>query len=171
MTRITTLGDEPTELEQVWGLRADYFHIFIDDYLRSLRRLDPVLVELCRMRIAQLVESDFDQALRYQPAIEAGLTEAKLTEVTDYPTSPLYTPRERAVLEFAEQFVIQSSSISDEDCARLQEHLSAEEFIYLTKSLSVMDQFARANSAFRIAPSAVAPSIMTDFTVVADAAA
>ena len=109
--------------------------------------------------------------LRYRPAVEAGLTEAKLAELTDYPTSPLFTERERAVLEFTEQFVIQSSSISDDDCARLQEHISAEEFIYLTKALSVMDQFARANSAFRIAPSAEAPSLMPDFTVAAHAAA
>ena len=169
MTRITNLAAGETELDQVWGLRADYYRLFVDDYVRSLRRLDPALVELCRIRIAQLVESEFDQALRYRPAVEAGLTETKLAEVTDYPTSPLFTERERAVLEFTEQFVIQSSSISDDDCARLQQHISAEEFIYLTKALSVMDQFARANSAFRIAPSAAVPTTLPDFTVAAAA--
>ena len=171
MTRIKNLSVGATELDQVWGLRADYYHVFIEDYLRSLRRLDPVLVELCRIRIAQLVESGVDAALRYRPAVEAGLTEAKLAELTDYPTSPLFSERERAVLEFTEQFVIQSSSISDDDCARLQEHISPAEFIYLTKALSVMDQFARANSALRIAALAEAPSLMPDFTVAAHAAA
>ena len=34
-----------------------------------------------------------------------------------------------------------------------------------------MDQFARANSALRIAASAEAPSLMPDFTVAAHAAA
>jgi hypothetical protein len=72
MTRIKNLAAGATELEQVWGLRADYFNVFIDDYMRSVRRLDPVLVELCRLRIAQLVESEFDAALRYQPAFDAG---------------------------------------------------------------------------------------------------
>ena len=169
MTRITNLAAGETELDQVWGLRADYYRLFIDDYVRSLRRLDPALVELCRIRIAQLVESEFDQALRYRPAVEAGLTETKLAEVTDYPTSPLFTERERAVLEFTEQFVIQSSSISDDDCARLQQHITAEEFIHLTKALSVMDQFARANSAFQIATSAAVPTTLPDFTVAAAA--
>ena len=169
MTRITNLAAGETELDQVWGLRADYYRLFIDDYVRSLRRLDPALVELCRIRVAQLVESEFDQALRYRPAVEAGLTETKLAEVTDYPTSPLFTERERAVLEFTEQFVIQSSSISDDDCARLQQHITAEEFIHLTKALSVMDQFARANSAFQIAASAAVPTTLPDFTVAAAA--
>ena len=78
MTRVTNLAAGETALDQVWGLRDDYYRLFVEDYQRSLRRLDPALVELCRIRIAQLVESEFDQALRYQPAVEAGLTETDL---------------------------------------------------------------------------------------------
>ena len=166
MSRVTNLCEGPTELDQVWGHRQQYFQLFVDDYLQSVRRADPVLVELARIRIAQLVESEFDAALRYQAAADAGLTEEKIAEITDYPTSPRFTERERAALEFTEQFALQSSSISDEDCARLQEHVNAEEFIYLVKALSSIDQFARANSAFRIQPSEqVPPSLAADFTV------
>ena len=166
MSRVTNLCEGPTELDQVWGHRRKYFELFIEDYVQSVRRVDPVLVELARIRISQLVESDFDVALRYKAAAEAGLTEDKIDEITDYPTSVLFTERERAALEFTEQFALQSSSISDEDCARLQEHVSAEEFIYLVKALSSIDQFARANSAFRIQPSEQAPpGLAEDFTV------
>ena len=165
MTRINNLRDGETELDQVWGLRPTTTSMFIEDYLRSLRRVDPVLVELCRLRIAQLVESAFDQSLRYRRAVEAGLTEEKVQALADYPTSDLFSPRERAVLEFTEQWVIQSSSISDEDCTRLQEHVSVEEFIFLAKALSVMDQFARANSAFQVEPSSTVSPHLSDFIV------
>jgi alkylhydroperoxidase family enzyme len=165
MTRLTTLAEGPTELDRVWNRRQRYYELFLDDYNASIRRLDPVLVELCRVRIAQLVESTFDQSLRYRRAAEAGLSEGKVQALAEYPTSDLFSPRERAVLEFTEQWVIQSSSISDEDCRRLQEHLSAEEFIFLAKALSVMDQFARANSALRIEPSSTVSPHLPDFTV------
>ena len=60
---------------------------------------------------------------------------------------------------------MQSSSITDEDCARLQEHLSPTEFIYLTKALGTADQFSRANSAFRLGPARTVPEGMPAFTV------
>jgi len=166
MSRVVNRCEGPTDLDQVWGHRRKYFDLFVEDYVQSVRRADPVLVELARIRISQLVESDFDVALRYKPAAEAGLTEDKIGEIADYPTSPLFTERERAALEFTEQFALQSSSISDEDCGRLQQYVSAEEFIYLVKALSSIDQFARANSAFRIEPPEQAPpGLAEDFIV------
>jgi alkylhydroperoxidase family enzyme len=171
MTRVTSLAPGPTELDQVWGLRNEYYKLFMKDYSKSIRNLDPVLVELCRLRIARLVESDFDLALRYAPALSAGLTEAKIAALPRYPTSELFTERERICLEFTEQFVIQSSTISDEDCARVMTVVTPEEFIYLCKALSVMDQFARASSAFRLGPPTVVPPTMPDFLLTAKTAA
>jgi alkylhydroperoxidase family enzyme len=163
MSRVQELADGPTELDQVWGLRPEYYQLFIDDYLRSLGNLNPVLVELCRIQLAQMVESRFDESLRYQPAIDAGLTEGKLLQLASYPTSPEFTPAERGVLEFAEQWVIQSSSITDDDVSRVQELISPEEFIYLCKALSVMDQFARANAIFNIGPASIVPELLSEF--------
>jgi alkylhydroperoxidase family enzyme len=163
MSRVQATAAGATELDRVWGLRSAYYAIFMSDYRASLDRSDPVLVELVRLRIAQLVESEFDQSLRYQPAIDAGLTEAKVRQLTDYPTSSLFDDRERAALEYAEQFAIQSSAISDEDCVRLQQQLSVQEFIFLTKALGVIDQFARANSAFKISPAREVPATLPSF--------
>ncbi len=165
MSRVTPAAETATELEGVWGHRPAYFKIFMDDYLASLERADPVLVELARIRLAQLVESEFDQTIRYEPARKAGLSEERISAIRDYPTSVLFTERERAVLEFTEQFAMQSSSITDEDCARLQQHLSPTEFIYLTKALGTADQFSRANSALRLGPARTVPERMPSFTV------
>jgi alkylhydroperoxidase family enzyme len=171
MSRISNVVDGPTDLDRVWGKRPEYYGIFMGDYTDSLRRADPVLVELCRIRIAQLLESEFDLSLRYEPARAAGLGEDKIAALARYTDSELFSERERAALEFAEQFAIQSSSISDDDVARLQAHLNAEEFIYLTKALGVIDQFARSNSAFRIGAAQTAPSTLPDFTARGFAAA
>src|SRR3954467_11502220 len=112
MTRVLDLAQGGTELEQAWNRRRDYFEIFLRDYEKSLRGANPVLAELTRLRIADMVESAFDLGLRYVPAREAGLTEEKIAVIRDYPTSPLYSDTERVVLEFVEQWVIQSSAIS-----------------------------------------------------------
>src|SRR3954451_4530355 len=165
MSRGSALADGPTELDQVWGKRREYYELFMSDYTDSVARADAVLVELCRLRIAQLVESAFDASLRYEAAQAAGLSEEKLAAIGESPESELYSDRERAALEFAEQFAIQSSTISDDDVARLREHLSTEEFIYLTKALGVIDQFARSNSAFRIAPAQTVPATMPGFAL------
>ena len=160
MTRVLDLAQGGTELEQVWNRRSDYFEIFLRDYEKSLRAADAVLAELTRLRIADMLESAFDLGLRYVPASENGLSEAKIAAMRDYPTSPLYSEAERVVLDFVEQWVIQSSAISDADTDRMQSVMTSEEFMYLCKAMSVCDQFARANSAFRLsAPTSVPPQL------------
>lgn len=160
MTRVLDLAQGGTELEQVWNRRSDYFEIFLRDYEKSLRGADAVLAELTRLRIADMLESAFDLGLRYVPASEKGLTEDKIAAMRDYPTSPLYSEAERVVLDFVEQWVIQSSAISDADTDRMQSVMTSEQFMYLCKAMSVCDQFARANSAFRLsAPTSVPPQL------------
>jgi alkylhydroperoxidase family enzyme len=171
MTRIKQLASGATELDQVWGRREKFYAVFMEDYNKSIRRIDPILIELCRLRVAQMVESEFDLGIRYVPALDAGLEEDKIRALSDYPTSPRFTKKERAALEFAEQWVIAFSSIADEDVSRLQEFFTPEECMYFCKALSVIDQFARANSLLRIGSIGKVPSTMPQFvTAVAKAA-
>ena len=97
-----------------------------------------------------MVESEFDLGLSYVPAQQHGLTEEKISAIRDYPTRSCYSEAERVVLDFVEQWVIQSSAITDADTDRMQTVMTPEAFMYLCKAMSVIDQFARANSAFRI---------------------
>jgi alkylhydroperoxidase family enzyme len=85
-----------TDLDRIWGTRPEFYALFMEDYGRSIGRVDPIIVELCRLRIAQMVESAFDLALRYAPAAAAGLSEEKVAALADYPTSPHFTPRDQA---------------------------------------------------------------------------
>jgi alkylhydroperoxidase family enzyme len=163
MSYVQNPAEGPTELDQVWGMRPRYYRLFMQDYLTSISRVEPVLVELCRLRMAMLIDSDQDRALRYTPAREAGLKEEKIAALPNYLNSPFFDERERVCIDFAEQFVIQSSSIGDAEVARVQSVLTPEDFIYFVKALSVMDQFARTSAAFNFVPGEVAPSTMSQF--------
>ena len=77
-------ADGATEFDRLWGTRPQFHAVFIDDYRRSLLRVDPVLVELCRLRMAKLLGSTLDLSLRWRPAREAGLTEARIALLADY---------------------------------------------------------------------------------------
>ena len=118
MTYVQNLADGPSELDRVYGLRKAYYELFMQDYNRSIERVDPVLIEVCRLRMAKLLDSKLDLSLRYKPAVEAGLTEDKVAELSSYYKSPQFTERERRCIDFAEQFTLQSSAIDDEEVRR-----------------------------------------------------
>lgn len=160
MTYVKKTASGSTELEQVWGLRREFYELFMSDYLVSIARVDPLLIELCRLQMATLIDCDHDRSLRYIPAIEAGLTEEKISALPNYLRSELYSERERICIEFAELFVIQSSNIDDANVARVQTVMDAEEFIYFVKALSVMDMLQRACTGFDIRPPSVVPGTM-----------
>ena len=170
MAKVKIRGEGLTEFDQIWGVRQEYFACFMADHDASIARVDPTLIELCRLRMARILECDFAFSCRYAPAMAAGLDEAKIALIHRYPDSPLFTPRERACIEFAEQFAMQSSSITDEDVARLLTHIDPEAFIYFVKALSVTDQLLRGTAAFGIAPSAQVPSALKQFVPVQIAA-
>ncbi|MFL6696931.1 MAG: carboxymuconolactone decarboxylase family protein [Vitreoscilla sp.] len=163
MAHVQHLAPGPTELDQTWGVRPGFYAIFMADFNASIARVDPVLIEVCRLRMALLLASEFDLGLRYQPAARAGLTEAKIAALPQYLKSPLYSQTERLCIEFAEIFVIQSSNISDEDVARVQAALGSEQFIYFVKALSVMDQFQRGTVAFGVRPGKQVPATLPEF--------
>jgi alkylhydroperoxidase family enzyme len=166
MANIRNLAPGATELDQVWGTRPGFYAVFMDDYQRSVARVDPSLIELCRLRMATILGSAFDLGLRYQPAAEAGLSEARIAALAEYAASPLFTERERLCIGFAELFVIQSSSIGDADVAQVQAALGAEQFIYFVKALSVIDQLQRSCVAFDVQPGASVPSTLAQFRAV-----
>jgi AhpD family alkylhydroperoxidase len=69
---------------------------------------DPVLLELVRVRVAQLIGNPAAARVRcgYAAAAAGPELEAKVAALRDYPGSPLFSAAERDVVEFTEQFVI-----------------------------------------------------------------
>lgn len=170
MSRVRTTAPGENDLDRVWGLRPDFYREFMADHARSIARVDPVILELCRLRLAQIFDCRFSIALRYAPALAAGLGEEKISQISRYYSSPLFSEAERACIEFAEMFAMGASTIGDADVKKLEDAIGAEPMIYFLKAICTVDQLQRAMSAFRFEPPTAAPSSMPEFTLAERAA-
>lgn len=138
-------------LDEVYGLTP-----VVHEHYCELERdvwtsgVDPVLLELVRLRIAKLLGSTHELAARTPAATAAGLDEAKIAELAQWPTSPRYTARERMVLSFCESYVIDAHSVTDAQCARLQEQYAPQDLAALTIAIAVFDAKARLRCALDV---------------------
>lgn len=139
-------------IEGVLGLRAEAKGAFdlLWNGLYDPARLDPRLTELCRLRVAQLVRADAELGRREPAAIEAGLTEEDVAELSRWPTTERFGPAERAALAYTELFVMDPSSVTDEMAADVLEHLGAPGGAALSIALSTFDARARTCVALGI---------------------
>ncbi len=71
-----------------------------------------------------------------------GISDEKLAAVWSYPTSPLYTERERIALDFALAAAAQPNAVTDEQFALLRSHWSEGEIVEL---LGVVAMFGFLN--------------------------
>jgi len=104
---------------------------------------DPVLLELCRLRIATLLEFEAGLRVRSEQARAAGLTGDKIESLNLWPTSPLFSEKERACLALAEQLLMDASGMTDEIVDEVLEHLSASECYALVQAVSALETLQR----------------------------
>jgi alkylhydroperoxidase family enzyme len=137
--------DGATPFEAVFGLRPDLYEPFRDFYAVFWARelLDPVVLELCRLRVAQLLRCESEQQVRYRPALDAGLTEEQVARLPAWPSDPMFTEGQRAALAFAEQFVIDVSGIDHELRDRVIDSYTPAALVTLCEALALFDGFCR----------------------------
>jgi alkylhydroperoxidase family enzyme len=136
---LAALASEP--IEQLAQL-----HQVIDD------SVDPVIVELCRLRVAGLLGARVNASLRRPKAAAAGLDETKIAALARWPDSPLFSAAERACLAFAEQFCLGAYTVTDADVAAVLEHLSADECYAFVNGVWVMEAVARMTVVMGVDP-------------------
>src|SRR5579859_3108170 len=123
---MTWLAEAPpggTDWDRLGSLYPDLFAAVAGLVGAAWQEVDPVLLELCRLRIATLLRYDAELERRSARAEAAGLTEAKLGELPTWPASPRFTDAERAALALAEQFVIDANGVTDAQVAAVTDHL------------------------------------------------
>jgi alkylhydroperoxidase family enzyme len=144
-----------TPLDRVFGLcpelYADYCTFLSHCWSRS--QIDPIVLELCSLRVAHLVGCEADRVVRNRPALDA----RKLSALSAWPTSPLFTACERACLSFAEQFVMDPHRISDAQAAEVSAHLGPAGLVGLTEVLALFEGFARFRLILGVEADAGAP--------------
>jgi AhpD family alkylhydroperoxidase len=93
--------------------------------------LAPRLVELVRLRIAFHNQCRSCMSVRYQSAIDDGLTEGAVCSLERPADSEDLSPAERSALRFADLFATDHLSIDDEVYDDLRRHFSEDELVEL----------------------------------------
>lgn len=122
-------------------LYADY-RAFAERFWAD-RLVEPTLLELCRIRVAQLLGCAGEARRRTPAAVAAGLDEARVAALAGWPRSPLFSPAERACLRLTEGFVLDPHGVSDAEAAAVAAHLPPPEMMALIEALALFDGFTR----------------------------
>jgi alkylhydroperoxidase family enzyme len=116
----------------------------VEDALWAQDAVDPIVLELCRLRIAQLLGSSDELARRTPTAIAAGLDEATVSELRQWPTSERFDARLRTCLGYAEQVLLDAQGVSDEQAAAVIAAMGDGGLLVLTYACGFFETNARA---------------------------
>jgi alkylhydroperoxidase family enzyme len=107
----------------------------------------PSILELCRLRMAQLLQCAPALAER-SPRID--VAEERVAHLAQWPTNPLYSDDERTCLEFAELFVIDQHAITDGQAEAVRQALSESGFVAFTTALAIWENQHRFDNALGV---------------------
>ena len=138
------VGPGASEWDRFVALCPDEFGALADLVVAAWDEVDPVLLELCRVRTATLLGFTSEQQRRTERARAAGLAEEQVADLAAWPASPRFGARERACLALAEQFVIDANGVTEELVGDLTEQLGPAGCYAFVQALSVVETFMRA---------------------------
>ena len=113
--------------------------------------VSPVTLELCRLRMAMLLASAAALSERTPAAMEAGLTEERISRLPQWTSDPSISAEERACIGFVEQFVIDHNEITDNDVRELTALLTPAGVVTFTTALIAWDNQHRFDNALHVA--------------------
>jgi alkylhydroperoxidase family enzyme len=145
MSWLPESGPGRDDFERTFELRPDLFAAWREfaGLFWEKRLVDPVLLELCRLRIAQLHGAAHPLSLRTPAARAAGLDAAKSARLADWWRQPGFSELERAGLRFAEQFVVDAKGMSDEEARPVLAALGDAGSVAFVEALAIFDGFGR----------------------------
>jgi alkylhydroperoxidase family enzyme len=156
MTWLPEEADGETGFDRVFGLRPNLFRAWqgFTSLLWTKRLVDPVLLELCRLRIATLHGAAHPLSTRMREARAAGLDEAKVAALERWWDDPRFGAVERACLRFAEQFVLDPKRIDDALAKEVVGALGDAGTVAFVEALAIFDGFARFCRILDVEPAA-----------------
>jgi AhpD family alkylhydroperoxidase len=110
----------------------------LNSALRSSGTLSPRLVELVRLRIAFHNQCRSCMAIRYQSAVDDGLTEGAVCSLERPADAPDLSEAERAALRFADLFATDHLAIDEGVYADLRSHFTEDQLVELGVHCAIM---------------------------------
>lgn len=105
-------------------------------------QLPAQVLELCRLRIAQLYQCDAELAMRREEAVAAGLTENKISRLSHWFEDTMFTEWEKACIEAAELYAQSPPAITEALAAEIIDLMGEPAYIALLDALAVFNGFA-----------------------------
>jgi alkylhydroperoxidase family enzyme len=130
----------------VVGRRPEYAAALraVDDALWAQDVVDPIVLELCRLRIAQLLGASEESSRRTPAALAAGLDEQMVSELQQWPTSDRFDARLRSCLGYAEQVLVDAQGVTDEQAAAVVASVGDAGLLVLSYACGFFETNARA---------------------------
>lgn len=120
--------------------------------------LEPLLLELVRMRASQINGCAFCLDMHSKEARAKGETEQRLYCLPAWRETPFYSDRERVALAWTEAVTLVSQNhVPDDVFEEARKHFSGEELAQLTLAIVAINGWNRFQVAFRAAPGAYQP--------------
>jgi len=131
-------------LERVASLRPAYAAALrdVEAAVWGQDQLEPELLELCRLRIAQMLQAD-EQVT--EPPGRVVLDPVVLAQLRQWPTSDVFTERQRVCLGFAEQLLVDAQGVGDEQAASVIAAIGDSGFLVLTYACGFFETTQRAS--------------------------
>lgn len=131
-----------TGLAAVQRLRPDAYTALDTALERAHAACPDGLLAMCRARIRTLLGG------------AVATDDAKLRDVGDYASSPLFSAVERLALEFTEHYVLDVAAVPDELVGELRAELGTEGAYALAMGLYAIDQAERLERSAAVHPGA-----------------
>jgi AhpD family alkylhydroperoxidase len=121
----------------------------VEAYVRS-SGLEHSLLELVKIRASQINGCAFCLDMHTRDARTAGETEQRIYLLSAWRESPLYSPRERAALEWTETLTrIADEQVPDHIYESVRPHFAEAELVKLTLAIGTINVWNRFAIAFR----------------------
>jgi AhpD family alkylhydroperoxidase len=122
----------------------------LNDYVTRQSGLDPLLIDLIKLRASQINGCAFCVNMHAREARQHGATEQWVTMVSAWHESPLFSDAERAVLGWTEALTLLAETRApDADYAALAPFFSPAEIVRITTAIGLINVWNRLAVGFR----------------------
>ena len=117
--------------------------------------LDPLLLDLVKLRASQINGCAFCVDLHSSDARKKGETERRLYAISAWRETPFFTDKERAALAWTESLTrVADTHAPDADYDALRRHFTEAEMTNLTVAIGLINTWNRLSIGFRKMPTA-----------------
>jgi alkylhydroperoxidase family enzyme len=119
-------------------------------YKSPRRFVPPYFIELSLLRTGFAVGSKFVFSQHCKGARAAGISDEKVAAVPHWAATDIWDAKERAVLAYTDEFVLQHGRVQDGTFSLLKEHFSDEAILELTYITGLYMNYATLTRALRL---------------------